>query len=75
MRVIALSSRSRVDSNYLTVTTLADIRLELAQQEKADATAGVAHEVTPSAFLTTGFDLEEQQCVLLISCLHLHRND
>lgn len=48
---------------FCVVTTLADIRLELAQQEMADATSGLAHEVTPSAFLTLGFDLEEQQYV------------
>lgn len=51
----------------ITVTdmTLADVKLELAREEAANAQSGIqhAHEVTASRFLTMGLDLEEQQYV------------
>jgi hypothetical protein len=44
-------------------TTQRDIRLQLAKDEDDDAAHGVLppHKITPSAFLNTGLDLEEQQ--------------
>lgn len=47
-------------------TTLQDVRLELAKDDAASSARGVVslHDVTPTAFLTTGLDLEEQQYVL-----------
>ena len=45
--------------------TLADIRLKLANEEAADAASGIPspHEVTASAFLQIGLDLEDTQSV------------
>lgn len=42
---------------------MADVRLELAREEAADANRGdeSAHEITASLFLTQGLELEEQQ--------------
>jgi len=47
--------------------TLQDVRLNLAKEEAAEAARGLIspHEVTLSSFLTTAFDLEEQQYVCL----------
>jgi hypothetical protein len=47
----------------LTGTTMADVRLELAREEAADADHGnkSAHEITASLFLMRGLELEEQQ--------------
>lgn len=44
----------------------ADIRVQLAKEEEADADAGnvALHEVTPSTMVATLLDLEEQQYVL-----------
>lgn len=44
-------------------TTTADVKLELAREEAADAARGVvrAHDVSISAFLTQALDIEEQQ--------------
>lgn len=44
-------------------TTLADIRLQLANEDIAAATQGHVsmHEVTPSNFLINGLELEDQQ--------------
>lgn len=46
---------------------MADVKLELAREEEADARRGAqnAHEVTASRFLAMGLDLEEQQYVML----------
>jgi hypothetical protein len=40
-----------------------DIRLEYSKEEAAEAEKGVPaiHNVTPSAFILAGLDLEEQQ--------------
>ena len=52
---------------YLTsntiVTTVADIRLLLAQAEAEEAKQGIQslHEITASAFISQGLDLEAQQ--------------
>ncbi|TDL16540.1 hypothetical protein BD410DRAFT_816721 [Rickenella mellea] len=45
------------------MTTLADVRLALANEEAGQAASGnlATHHITPSAFLHTGLDLEEQQ--------------
>jgi hypothetical protein len=42
---------------------MADVRLELAREEAADADHGneSAHEITASLFLARGLELEEQQ--------------
>ncbi|TDL13451.1 hypothetical protein BD410DRAFT_735374, partial [Rickenella mellea] len=50
-------------------TGLADVRVELAQEEAADAAAGnfAPNEATASVFLSTGFDLEDQQRVLRVA--------
>ncbi|TDL19767.1 hypothetical protein BD410DRAFT_751691, partial [Rickenella mellea] len=46
--------------------SMSDVRLEILKEEAADAVAGniTPHEMTASVFLTTGFDLEDQQRVL-----------
>ena len=46
---------------------MAAVKLELAQREAVEGAQGQLplHEVTPAAFLQVGFELEEQQCVLL----------
>ncbi|KAI0046352.1 hypothetical protein FA95DRAFT_1573235 [Auriscalpium vulgare] len=48
------------------VTTLADVRLELANEEAVEAARGhlSPHETSASVFLNVGLDLEEQRCVL-----------
>ncbi|KAI0044491.1 hypothetical protein FA95DRAFT_1496986, partial [Auriscalpium vulgare] len=48
-------------------TTLADVRLELARQEASDVAGNgllSVHETSASAFLSAGFDLEDQQRAL-----------
>ena len=43
---------------------MADVRLELAREEAADADRGgdeSTHEITASLFLTQGLELEEKQ--------------
>ena len=44
---------------------MAQVRLELAHEELESAKTGIspAHEISPSAFLQTGLELEEQQYV------------
>ena len=48
-------------------TTTADVRLELAKEEAAEAGRGIirSHETSPSTFLVVGLELEEQQYALL----------
>jgi hypothetical protein len=48
---------------YTIATTERQIRRSLAEEEARDAARGVLppHKVTPSSFLNTGLDLEEQQ--------------
>ncbi|KAI0055066.1 hypothetical protein BV25DRAFT_1873220 [Artomyces pyxidatus] len=50
------------------VNTLADVRLELAQQEAEEAARGIVslHETSASVFLSTGLDLEDQQRALRV---------
>ncbi|KAI0059390.1 hypothetical protein BV25DRAFT_1871612 [Artomyces pyxidatus] len=50
------------------VHTVADVRLELAQEEAADAARGVVslHETSASVFLSTGLELEDMQALQLI---------
>lgn len=57
-------SRPFVNTVFV-VETSAEIKLELAKEEQEDARRGVlsAHEISPSLFITQGFDLEECQCV------------
>lgn len=45
------------------VTTVQDVRLELAQEDAAQAARGILppHSIGPTEFLTSGLDLEEQQ--------------
>lgn len=40
-----------------------EVKLELAKEEAVDAAHGVwhTHDVSPTKFLSVGFDLEEQQ--------------
>jgi hypothetical protein len=42
-----------------------DVRLELAHEEAAEQERGILpiNNVSPSAFILAGLDLEEQQCV------------
>lgn len=49
-----------------TATNIAEVRLELAKEESADAVYGVerGHDITPSKFLVQGLDLEDQQYVI-----------
>ena len=44
-------------------TTLSQVKLELAQEEAANAAWGIvhAHDVSVGTFLSTAFDIEEQQ--------------
>jgi hypothetical protein len=44
-------------------TTLQDVRLELAKEEAAQAALGKIppHQISMSAFLLTGFELEDSQ--------------
>lgn len=53
----------------LPVSTMAKVRLELAEEELKRATSGSAsvHDVSPNAFLHIGLDLEEHQYVLVLS--------
>ncbi|KAJ7015755.1 hypothetical protein C8F04DRAFT_1284868 [Mycena alexandri] len=48
-----------------------DVRLECAQEEAADQVAGIPaiHNVSPSAFILAGLDLEEQQRQIKIEVL------
>lgn len=48
------------------VTTLQDVRLELAKDDAASSAHGLVspHKMTLTTFLITGLDLEDQQCVL-----------
>ncbi|KAM6497206.1 hypothetical protein JOM56_007679 [Amanita muscaria] len=50
-------------------TTLHDVRLELAKEDAAIAAGGVIspHKTTLTTFLMIGLDLEEHQCVLVLS--------
>lgn len=50
----------------LLALNLAEVRLELANEEAADAARGFdqGHNTTPSKFLVQGFELEDQQYVL-----------
>ncbi|KAI0066772.1 hypothetical protein BV25DRAFT_1867938 [Artomyces pyxidatus] len=50
------------------VHTVADVRLELAQQEAADAARGIVslHETSASVFLSTGLELEDAQRLLQV---------
>lgn len=43
--------------------TMADVKLELAQEEAAAAARGIirSHQTSASTFLTVGLELEEQQ--------------
>jgi hypothetical protein len=47
----------------LLATTKRDIRPQLLKDEEAEASRGILppHEISPSSFLHTGFELEEQQ--------------
>jgi hypothetical protein len=51
---------------FLIAVTLQDVRLDLAKEEAAEAagTRVALHNVTLTAFLMTGLDLEEQQYVV-----------
>jgi hypothetical protein len=49
--------------------SLATVRLELAKEEAALAKENTPHEMSPSAFIQIGLDLEEQQCVISCSLL------
>jgi hypothetical protein len=51
--------------------TLADVKLELAKEEAADATRGIirSHETSASTFLTVELELEEQQYVFIYSIM------
>ena len=44
-------------------TTVQDVRLQLTQEDAAEAQRGIIspHKITLTAFLTTGLELEEQQ--------------
>jgi hypothetical protein len=48
------------------VTTLQDVRLELAKDDAASSAQGIVtpHSVSLTTFLTTGLDLEDQQYVM-----------
>ncbi|KAI0067061.1 hypothetical protein BV25DRAFT_1912397 [Artomyces pyxidatus] len=48
------------------ITTIADVKLELAQQEADEVNRGVVslHETSASVFLSVGLDLEDQQRAL-----------
>lgn len=56
---------------------MVEVKLELAKEEAADAERGVqqTYNISASKFLLTGFDIEEQQYVFLISTrgLSTHR--
>lgn len=54
-------------TNVTTGLNLSEVRLELANEEAADATSGIerGHDTTPSKFLVQGLDLEDQQYVSL----------
>jgi hypothetical protein len=45
------------------VTTLQDVRIELAREDAKNTAEGIdlPHETTPTSFLMKGLDLEEQQ--------------
>jgi hypothetical protein len=45
-----------------------EVRLQFAKEEEKEAKEGTPwlHEVTPSAFVAAGLDLEDQQCVTLL---------
>jgi hypothetical protein len=51
---------------FILVTTLQDVRLELAKEETANAARGVLpkHKTTLTGFFFAAFDIEEQQWVL-----------
>jgi hypothetical protein len=53
-------------SKRLPATTMADVRLELAKEELAEAKNGaeLMHDVSPNTFLHVGLELEEQQYVV-----------
>ncbi|KAJ6511876.1 hypothetical protein C8R47DRAFT_1173309 [Mycena vitilis] len=51
-----------------------DVRLQLAQEEALEQATGTLpiHQVSPSAFILAGLDLEEQQCVCRFHVLLIH---
>jgi len=67
---------ARIDNVCRSGTTLADVRLELANDEEQAARAGVlsAHEVSASSFVDAGLEIEDQQCVLIQSVLYFYRS-
>lgn len=48
---------------YCLATTVQDVRLQLTQEDAAEALRGIVspHKTTLTAFLTIGLELEEQQ--------------
>ena len=54
-------------SNLSAATTLQDVRLNLTRNETLQLAAGHAprHKVSMTAFFTMGFDIEDQQYVLM----------
>jgi len=50
---------------YILGASLADVHLELAQEEEEEVKRGKVpmHEMSPVRFLQTGLALEEEQCV------------
>ncbi|KAI0039152.1 hypothetical protein FA95DRAFT_1504561, partial [Auriscalpium vulgare] len=62
-------SRRNPYKEEVVVTTLADIRLELAREEAADMQRGVVslHQMSASVFLSVGLDIEDHQRTLRVS--------
>ena len=58
-------------------TTIQTIRLKLAKEEAAEAAAGKVplHKVSLTKFLSTGFELEDQQWVSILSVQAVKLND
>ena len=54
--------------SQIEVTTIQDVRLELAWEEGHRIAAGEVprHKVTTIGFFTMGFDIKEQQCIGLL---------
>jgi len=70
----SISSYGQLTSRVCAALTLPKVRLEIAQEEQANLSAGkfsmVQHDdVSPGVWISSGLDLEDHQCARLLFCL------
>jgi hypothetical protein len=61
---------------FLSASKVSEIRLQLAQEEAAEAEKGqrAPHQVSASVFIRMGLELEDQQWVCILQLLFLRSN-